>query len=324
MRAVVVEQFGPVEQATVRELADPQPGPGEVLIETRAIGVNFPDILVMEGRYQVKPPLPFIPGKELAGVVVGLGAAVDGFKVGDRVAAQVEYGAYAQKACAAAANCFRIPEDMEFDVAAAMGLAYQTAYFALLDRAGFRAGDTVLATGAAGGVGLAALQLARALGATVVAAVGSADKAEFVRQQGAHYVVRTDDATPLRDQVRELIGRGADIVIDPVGGAVFEAALRSLDWCGRLVVVGFAAGEIPSVRANYLLVKNISVHGLQWSDYRDRAPERVEAAQQHMYRLYQDGELKPYVARRFALEEFAAALETIRGRRAQGKLVLIP
>ncbi|WP_416139201.1 NADPH:quinone oxidoreductase family protein [Halomonas sp. HK25] len=326
MRAVVVEQFGPLAAAKIAEIKPAKPGPDEVLVHGEAAGLNFPDILVIEGNYQVKPPLPFSPGKELAGVVAEVGANVTDFKPGDRVAAQIEYGAYAQAVVVHADSCFHIPDGMSFEEAAAMGLSYQTAYFALLARASFKAGERVLVNGAAGGVGLAALQLVKALGGVVLAAVINDDQAEVARRYGADHIIDTS-REPLRDTLREQVkvatdGHGVDIVIDPVGGDVFEASLRAMAWCGRLVVIGFAAGGIPTVRAGYLLVKNISVLGLQWTDYRERTPERVREAQEHMYQLYTDGKLKPHVERVVPMEQFAEGLEAIRAGHIRGKAVL--
>lgn len=326
MRAVVVEQFGPLNEARVAEVEAGQVGLDEVLVQVEAAGLNFPDILVIEGNYQVKPPLPFSPGKELAGVVAEVGENVTGFKPGDRVAAQIEYGAYAQAVVVPAASCYRIPDAMPFEEAAALGLSYQTAHFALLERASFQAGERVLVNGAAGGVGLAALQLVKALGGVALAGVINEEQAELVRRHGADHVIDTS-REPVRDTLRDQVkqatdGHGVDVVIDPVGGEVFEASLRAMAWCGRLVVIGFAAGGIPTVRAGYLLVKNISVLGLQWSDYRDRIPELVRQAQEHMYQLYSDGKLKPHVERVVPMEQFAEGLEAIRAGRIRGKAVL--
>jgi NADPH2:quinone reductase len=328
MKAVIVAAFGPVASAEVRDVPDPVAGPGEVVVAMRAADVNYPDILVMEGRYQVKPPLPFSPGKAGAGVIAALGAGVTGFAIGDRVAVQVEYGAYAEKVVAPAGGCLKLPDDIGFAEAAALGLVYQTSYYALVDRGAFRAGDSVLVLGASGGVGVAAVGLAKALGAgTVLALTSAGDGADVARAAGADVVIDRG-MDNLRDGLKAAVlaatgGQGADVVIDPVGGAATEAALRALAWRGRLVVVGFAAGDIPTFRANYLLVKNITVSGLQWSDYRDRDPEGVAQVQAEIFALRHEGRLPPVpISRVLPLDQFADALEQVRAGKARGKVIL--
>lgn len=326
MRAVLVKEFGSFTNCEIAELPTPQPGSGQVVIKAGAAGLNFPDLLVISGAYQILPPLPFIPGKEVAGTVMALGAGVTSLKVGDRVLANVENGAYAEEAVANAADCHRLPDSMDFATAAALGLVYQTAYLSLIDRAGYQRGETVLVTGATGAVGLATVQLARAMGATVLAGVATASKADAVRAAGAHHII--DLAAPnlrdsLREQVFALTGKhGADVLIDPVGGDIFDAALRAMAWCGRAVVVGFAAGRIPTIKANYLLVKNIAVSGLQWSDYRERVPQRVAEVQQDIFRLQQEGHFQPHIMRTLPLEGFKEGLATIQDRRVIGKIIL--
>lgn len=326
MKAVVVREFGDPGTHRVEEVPSPVIGADEVLVDVAAAGVNFPDLLVMTGKYQILPPRPFSPGKDAAGVVRAVGAGVRNFAPGDRVAAQVEYGAYAAQVAVPARQVHRIPPEMSFVDAAAMGLVYQTAYFALVDRGGFRHGDTVLVNGAAGGIGLAAVQIAKGLGGEVVAGINAAGQEAVVRQSGADAVV--DLAAPdLRESLRRSVhaatnGRGADVLIDPVGGDVFDASLRAMAWCGRAVVVGFAAGRIPEIKANYLLLKNISVSGLQWSDYRERMPERVAEVQQELTRLYLSGALRPHVMETYPLAQFADAIAVVGAGRAVGKLVL--
>ena len=328
MRAVIVREHGPVASHRIEEVPDPVPGRGEVLIEARAIGVNFPDLMVMQGSYQLLPPRPFSPGKEVAGVVGAVGEGVTRVRVGEPVMALPEYGCYAEKLVVPESICYRLPPAMPFDEGAVLALAYQTAHFALVERAAFRPGETVLVTGASGGVGLAGVQLAKALGATVLAGVTSAEKGELARRHGADHVIdlsAPDLRQHLRAQVAAATGApGVDIVLDSVGGDVFDAALRALAWCGRLVAIGFASGRIPEVKAGYLLVKNLSVLGLQWTDYRARAPERVRAVQDEIYALYGEGELKPVITARFPLGRFAEALARFELRQVQGKLVLLP
>ncbi len=327
MKAVIVREFAPFEQIGVAEVEDPRPAAGEVVVDVVAAEANYPDILVIEGKYQIKPPFPFSPGKAAAGRVSAVGEGVSGLAPGDAVAVQVEYGAYAQKVRVRAEHCFPMPAGMPFDKAAALGLVYQTAWFALRDRAQFHPGEIVLVLGASGGIGVASVQLAKAIGAKmVIAGVLGADNAEVARNAGADHVIDLG-AEDLRDSLRARIaeltgGHGADIVIDPVGGAANAAALRAMAWCGRLVVIGFASGEIPAIKANYLLVKNIAVLGLQWSDYRDRTPERIGEAQREIFALFEAGRIDPFISRRFPLEKFHEALRLLRDGRAQGKIIL--
>jgi NADPH2:quinone reductase len=328
VRAVVVHQHGPARDQRVETLPEPTPGEGDVVIDARAIGVNYPDMLVIEGKYQVLPPRPFSPGKEVAGVVSAVGDGVARVKVGDRVMAQREYGTYREKVVSPEATCYVMPDAMSFEEGAALGLAYQTAHFALVDRAAYRKGETVLVTGASGGVGLACVEVAKALGATVIAGVTSAAKGALCRGHGADHVI--DLAAPdlrnsVREQVHAAVGRrGVDIVLDNVGSDAFDGALRALAWCGRLVVIGFAGGRIPDVRANYLLVKNIAVIGLQWADYRERDPEWVQRVQTELYVLYEAGKLKPHISARYPLESFADALARFTERGVLGKMILTP
>lgn len=327
MRAYHVVEFGPPSALRLNEVDDLVPGEGQIVVDVAAAGINFPDTLVVSGRYQILPPRPFVPGKELAGTVRAIGASVTAFAPGDRVLGQLEHGAFAEQAVVNAADAFHLPDGLGFADATALGLVYQTAYFALFDRAGLRPGETVLVGGAAGGVGIASMQLAKAFGARVLAAVRKPDQVEFVRANGADAVIDVGGAN-LRDDLRAQVlaatdGRGVDVIIDPVGGEFFNAALRGLAWCGRLVVVGFAGGDIPSVKANYLLVKNISVSGLQWSDYRERLPERMAEAQADIFRLWRNGAVRPPVTQTFALEELPAALELIEKGRIRGKAAII-
>lgn len=327
MKALLVREHGGIENVVLGDAPEPVPQAGQVVVDVHAASVNFPDLLVIGGTYQNLPPRPFSPGKDLAGVVSAVGVGVTTCKPGDRVCAQIEFGAYAEKCVVPGANCHVMPARMSFTEAAAMGLTYLTAHFALVERGALRAGETVLVNGAAGGVGLATVQVAKALGATVVASVGSDAKAEVARANGADHVVRTDVPDlreSFRRQVHDAVGaRGVDLVVDPVGGDVFDASLRVVAWCGRLVIVGFAGGRIPEVKAGYLLVKNISLIGLQWSDYRDREPEKMRRAQAALYRMYDAGKLKPHVMAAYPLAQFQEALKVVRDRTVVGKVVLL-
>ncbi len=327
MKALLVHEHGPIENLTLAEHPDPVPRAGEVLVEVRAASINFPDLLVIGGTYQNLPQRPFSPGKDLAGAVAAVGEGVTTCKPGDRVCAQVEHGAYAEKCVVPQVNCHVMPASMSYGDGAAMGLTYLTAHFALVERGQCQPGEIVLVNGAAGGVGLATVQVAKALGATVLASVSSAEKAALVRRNGADYVVRTDVPElreAFRTQVFDAVGkRGVDLIIDPVGGDVFDASLRAIAWCGRLVIVGFAEGRIPEVKAGLLLVKNIALIGLQFSDYRDREPEKVRSAQGELFRLYEAGKVKPHVMAAYPLQDHQSALKAVQDRKVAGKVVLL-
>jgi len=326
MRAVVVEAFGGIEAVRLAECPDPVPGPGEVVVEVHAAPVNFVDLLVIGGKYQFLPPLPFVPGKGPAGVVVAQGEGVRAPALGERVLAMAEHGGYAEKVVAAAAQCYPLPRAMAMAAAAAMSLVFDTAWFALKERGRLRPGETVLVLGGSGGVGLAAIQLAKAMGARVLAGVARPERAALAGEAGADAMIDLS-APDLRESLRRQVyaangGKGADVILDPLGGAVFAAALRALAWCGRLVVIGFAAGEIPCVRANYLLVKNIEVSGLQVSDYRKRRPGLVAECYAELFRLFEEERIRPGRFAIYGLEDVRAALAAVRGRRAEGRVIL--
>jgi len=326
MRAVVVHEFGPFEDLAIEEFPKPEPGPQEVLLEVHATAANFVDLLVISGQYQFLPDLPFAPGKLPAGVVVEVGSAVKDCKVGDRVLAMAEHGGYGEFVAVPASQCFKLPDKMSFVDAAAMALVYDTAWFALRDRARYQVGDTVLVLGATGGVGLAAVQLAKAMGAKVLAGVSSWDKTDIARDAGADVVIelsRSNLIDSLREQVFEVTGnRGADIVLDPVGSDIFDAAIRAVAWRGRYVVIGFAAGRIPTIRANYVLLKNIEITGLQISDYRKRMPGQMRACFQEIFGHYNAGKIRPAPTTILPIAQFATALADIRDRRTRGRIVL--
>jgi NADPH2:quinone reductase len=326
MRAVVVHEFGPFEDLKVEEFPKPEPGPHEVLLEIHATAANFVDLLVTAGQYQFLPDIPFVPGKLPAGVVVEVGSAVKERKVGDRVLCMAEHGGYGEFIAVPESQCFKLPDKMSFVDAAAMALVYDTSWFALRDRGRYQVGDSVLVLGATGGVGLAAVQLAKAMGAKVLAGVSSWDKADIARDAGATAVIdlsRSNLYDNLREQVYEVTSnRGADIVLDPLGADIFDAAIRAVAWRGRYVVIGFAAGRIPTVRANYILLKNIEVTGLQISDYRKRMPGQMRACFQEIFGLYEAGKIKPAPTTILPIAQFATALADIRDRRARGRIVL--
>ena len=323
MRAIVVDEFGPPEQLRVAEVPPPVPGVGEVLVRVHAAPVNYVDLLVVGGTYQFLLQCPFIPGKGPAGVVTALGPEVTGLSVGDRVLAMAEQGGYAEAVALRADQCYRLPPRMSFLEAASLSLVYDTAWFALRERARLASGETVLVLGASGGVGRAAVQLARAMGAHVLAAIARPARVAVVLAAGAHTVIDLSSEN-LRDALREQVyaatdGRGADIILDPLGGVVFSAALRALAWCGRLVVIGFAAGGIPTLKTNYLLLKNIEVSGLQVSDYRKRRPAQLAACYAEIFALYQLGKLQPDMVTTFPLERAGEALAALRDRRLDAR-----
>jgi len=327
MRAIVVSEFGPPESLRVAEVPPPVPGPGEVLIETHAAPVNYVDMLVVAGTYQFLPSRPFIPGKGPAGIVATLGPGVTTLRVGDRVLAMAETGGYAEAVAVAADQCHRLPARMTFAEAASLAVVYDTSWVALRGRTRLAPGETVLVLGASGGVGHAAVQLARAMGAgRVLAGISRPEREAAVRANGANAIIdlaRADLRDSLRDQVYALTdGQGADIIIDPLGGEVFEAAIRALAWCGRLVVIGFAAGGIPMLRTNYLLLKNIEVSGLQITDYRKRRPAELMTAYSEIFGFYELGLVRPAPAAVFPLERAGEALAALRDRRIDGRPVL--
>lgn len=329
MRAVVLAEYGSFETAEVKDVAEPEPKAGEVLIEVHAAPVNYVDLVVTSGRYQFLPPLPFTPGKGPTGIVKALGAGVTSLKVGDRVLAMAEQGGYAQSAVAPASSCYVLPDKLSFADAGAMSLIYDTSWFALRDRGRLKPGETVLVLGASGGVGLAAIYLAKAMGAgQVLAGVSSPARYDLAKAAGADAMIDLSQPN-LRDSLRDQVhaatgGRGADVVLDPLGDDIFDAALRAVAWCGRVVVIGFAAGRIPSVKVNYLMVKNMEVSGLQVSDYRKRRPEQVAQCYAEVFRFYEEGKVAPPPVTTLPLDEFKTALRMIEGRKAAGRIVLLP
>ena len=326
MLAVQVRQPGSADIHAVEEVPGLSAGPGQVLIDVKAATVNYPDLLIITGRYQSMPKMPFAPGVDAAGIVREIGAGVMRVKPGDRVLIHVDAGAYATEAIAREDQCLPLPDEMSFIDATALGLAAQTAWFALLERGGLQPGDVVLVNGASGAVGQAAVQIASAHGGIVVAAASSVAKAR-VLLQGCSCSFVSLDASDLRNSLRDQVlmatgNRAADVVIDTLGGDVFDASLRAMAWCGRIVTVGFAAGRIPEIKAGHLLVKNIAALGLQWTDYRDRQPERIARAHDGLAMLWRSGALRPHIMKTLPLHDFAQALRLIESREATGRLVL--
>ncbi len=326
MRAVVVHEFGPVETLKLEEAPDPIPGAGEVLIDVHAVGLNFSDRLMIQGKYQIRPNRPFSPGRDASGVVARVGAGVTRCKPGDRVMTVVPFGAYAERLVAPQARCFVLPDALDFIAAAAMGNAHMTAYVAAMERGGLKASERVLVTGASGGIGLAAVEIVAAVGAFPIAGVTSAEKGALALRHGA--VAWVDLAKPnlldsLRDQVNAATeGKGVNMVLDPVGGDVFDAALRTLAPGGRIVVIGFAEGRIPEVKTNYLLLKNLTVAGCNIEPFIASAHEIMEGAVADLFIMYLEKQIKPEVAAVYPLADFRTALDLFGTGRVRGKVVL--
>jgi NADPH2:quinone reductase len=322
VRAVLCEDYQGVDALRIGDVDLPAPGPGEVAIDVAAAGVNFADTLIVAGKYQEKPQTPFSPGFEIAGTVTAVGEGVSHVGVGERVMAVLSKGGYAESAIAPGAAVFPIPETLDFVTAAGFPITYGTAHGALVWRAGLKAGETLVVHGAAGGAGLAAVEVGKALGARVIATAGGPEKLEVARRHGADEVIdyREED---VRVRVKELTdGAGADVVFDPVGGKVFEASLRSIAWCGRIVVIGFASGDVPSAPANILLVKNVSVMGFNWASYWKKAPELLHKEFEELFRWYEAGSLHPLVSHTFGLGEAQDAMRMLQNRKATGKVVI--
>jgi NADPH2:quinone reductase len=323
MRAVQCNAWGEIADLTLADVPPPsEPGPGQVAIDVAAAGVNFADLLMVAGKYQERPMPPFTPGFEIAGRVAAIGPGVTRVKPGDRVLGLLDHGGFAEAVLARESDVFVIPRDMDFETAAAFAIAYGTSHGALVWRARVRPGELLLVLGAAGGVGLTAVEIGKALGARVIACAGGAEKLAIARAHGADYLIDYRNEN-IRGRVREIAdGGGADVVYDPVGGESFDQALRATNWNGRMVVVGFAAGKVQQIPANFLLVKNISVHGLYWGSYRRRQPELLPAAFAEMFAWWQAGQLKPLISARFDLADFRTALDQLAQRKATGKVVL--
>jgi len=322
MRAALVKEFGPPSAVVVEEVPDLVPGPGEVLIEVGAVSVNFPDILVVEGTYQNLPERPFSPGKEAAGRVVAVGEGVERVSVGQRVLTLVEYGGYAEQLRVPEELVMELPDSMTYEAAAAFGLVYSTAYFGLVRRGQLEAGETVLVTGAGGGVGSAGVQLAKALGARVIALAQDEAKAALARGQGADVVLTSTPATLRDDLLAATDGRGVDVVLEMLGGDFLTQIIRGTAWEGRIVIVGFASGGQNPIKPGHVLVKSISIVGLQSSDYRDRMPALMRSTMAEMFDLYTQGKLDAAVDTVFPLEEAGAALQYVKDGKVKGKVVI--
>ncbi len=324
MKAVRCNAWGPAETLTVETLPLPQPGAGEVLLRVHAAGVNFPDTLIIQGKYQFRPELPFTPGSEVAGEVQATGEGVTHLKAGDRVIAFLTTGGYATHAVAQASQVMPMPPELDFEAAAAFTLASGTSYHALVDRAGLKAGETLLVLGAAGGVGLSAVQIGHALGARVIAAASSDDKLALCREHGADETINYADED-LRTRLKALTGgKGPDVIYDPVGGQFAEPAFRSIGWGGRYLVVGFAAGDIPTLPLNLPLLKGASIVGVFWGEFARRDPRGNARNLGQMIEWIKDGRMRLLVSKTYSLEAAGQALHDLEERQVTGKVVIVP
>ncbi len=322
MKAVVCRQWGLPESLVVDEVVSPVPGPGQVLVEVHAAGVNFPDTLIIQRKYQVQPELPFSPGGEVAGRVKAVGPGVSGWNVGDRVVGSATFGGYAQEALIAAERVVPMPEGMDYAEAAAFVLAYGTSLHALKDRGRLAAGETLLVLGAGGGVGIAAVEIGKAMGARVIAAASDAGKLELCTAHGADATINyaTED---LRERVKALAPDGVDVVFDPIGGERSEAAFRCMAWEGRHLVVGFAAGDVPRLPLNLPLLKGASIVGVYWGNFLRRDVDTTRAHMRDLFELHASGAVRPPVTRSYRMEEAGQALRDVMERRVKGKVVIL-
>ncbi|HEX7735020.1 MAG TPA: NADPH:quinone oxidoreductase family protein [Ktedonobacteraceae bacterium] len=323
MRAVICQEYGPPERLVIAELESLKAGPGQVVVGVKACGVNFPDTLIIEGKYQFKPALPFSPGGEVAGIVKSIGEGVEHVAVGNRVISFTGWGGFAEEVLAEAKTLIPIPEQMDFATASAFVMVYGTSHYALKDRAHLQPGETLLVLGAAGGVGLAAVELGKTMGARVIAAVSNQEKLAVCREHGADEGIDYS-SEDLKERVKALTnGKGVDVIFDPVGGDYAEAALRGMAWEGRYLVIGFAAGEIPRIPLNLTLLKGCSIVGVFWGSFTSRDPRRNQQHLRELVTWYQEGKIRPRISATYPLERAADALNDMLARRITGKAVLL-
>ena len=324
MKALLCTAFGPLEHLAIREIEPPRPGPHQVLIDVKAASLNFPDVLMAQGLYQVKPPIPFSPGTEIAGVIVEVGTDVRGFKAGDRVSAVAGWGGFAEECAVDAGWVTPLPGEMDFETGAAFLFTYETSLHGLRDRGRLEAGETLLVLGAAGGVGLAAVQVGKAMGARVLAAASSEEKLALCRKLGADETINYVSGN-LRDRVKDLTGGvGVNVVFDPVGGPYTERALRATAWGGRLLVLGFAAGDIPKIPINLALLKERSIVGVYWGESVKHDRESHLRNVKQLMEWFAAGKVRPFISERVPLREAAAAMKRLVNRHVMGKVVILP
>ena len=322
MKALVCNEFATIDKLTMEEKPAPKPGKGEVLIDVKAAGVNFPDLLTVQGKYQIKPPLPFIPGTEVAGVITAIGESVSTRKVGDKVIATTQIGGFAEHCVAPEYATIEMANSMSFPQAAGFSITYGTSYYALKQRANLQAGETVLVLGAAGGVGIATIQIAKAMGAKVIAAASSEEKLDFACEAGADMRINYSNES-LKDKIKELTGgKGADVIYDPVGGDLSEQAFRGIAWDGRFLVIGFASGPIPAIPLNLSLLKGASMIGVFWGSWMARQPQQAMQNFKELIDMIDAGQFSPLVTEVYDLADYQSALASISERRAKGKVIL--
>lgn len=324
MKAVLCKAYGMPETLVVEEVEPLKAGKGQVVISVKGCGVNFMDTLIIQGKYQTRPPLPFSPGSEIAGIVKEVGEGVKSIQVGDRVLTMVGWGGFAEEVVVDASRVIPMPPELDFVTASAFVLAYGTSHHALKDRAQLQRGETLLALGASGGVGLSAVEIGHVMGARVIAAASSDEKLEVCKQYGADAVINYE-REDLRERVRELTdGKGINVVYDPVGGKFSEPALRSLSWKGRFLVIGFASGDIPRIPLNLVMLKVISIVGVFWGAFNEREPQRSRENIQELLSWLVEGKIRPNVSATYSLERAPDALYDMMNRKVQGKVVVTP
>lgn len=321
MRAILCKELGPANTLVIDDIASPAPGKGEVKVRVKAAGLNFPDTLIIEGKYQIKPELPFSPGGEMAGEVLEVGDGVKNFKAGQRVMGLTGYGAFAEEIVVPENRLIPVPDGMDDHTAAAFSMVYGTSYHALKQRANIQPGETLLVLGASGGVGLAAVELGKAMGANVIACASSNEKLEVAREAGADDLINYAEED-LKDALKKRYPKGVDVIYDPVGDKFTEAALRNMAWNGRLLIVGFAAGDIPKIPANLALLKGCSIVGVFWGAFTQQEPQVNIQNIMELMQLFGQGKIKPRISQVFKFEEYEQALAALTSRTAKGKVVL--
>ncbi|MDC1138765.1 NADPH:quinone oxidoreductase family protein [Gammaproteobacteria bacterium] len=322
MKAYVCREFGPVESHKVEEIADPRAEAGQVVVDVKAAGVSFPDVLIVQGKYQFQPPFPFSPGGEIAGIISEVGEGVVDWKIGDRVIAMTGNGGIAEKVVAFEMTLMPLPETMDFKDGAAFPLNYGTTYHALKQRGQLQAGETLLVTGAGGGVGTTAIEIGKAMGARVIAAASTDEKLEIAKNLGADEVINYSDGE-LKEKVKALTdGLGADVIYDPIGGDIFMQCMRCINWKGRVLVIGFASGPIPEVPTNLALLKGCSIVGVFWGRFTGAEPEENSQNFDELFALHAEGKLKPQITKSYSLDDAAEAISSLENRKATGKVVI--
>tara|TARA_A100000171_G_scaffold50510_1_gene62160 strand:- start:1530 stop:2549 length:1020 start_codon:yes stop_codon:yes gene_type:complete len=322
MKAILCKEYGGPEKLIIGDTDSPIPEPDQVVVDVYAASINFPDTLQIQGKYQFQPPMPFTPGSEVGGVVSHVGSEVSNLKVGDRVMAVSTIGGMAEQVCCNASSVRKIPDNMDFNTAAGFAMVYTTSYHALKQRARIQPGETLLVLGASGGVGLAAVELGKLMGARVIAAASSDEKLTFIEQAGPDELLNYGDGE-LKEKVKALTdGKGADVIYDPVGGDLFDQATRCINWNGRLLVVGFTSGRIPNYPANLALLKGSSMVGVFLGRFRKEEPEAYEQNFQELLQMYSDGKIRPIVTQTYPFEDFESAFNVFKERRVMGKVTL--